>query len=159
SGHQIDLVRYNTNGSLDSTFGSKGIVTFNFTNTSSAEAGDVAVQPDGKIVVAGWLPGPNGFALIRFSSNGSLDTTFGSGGSQQIHVSSWTIPEPDNGWPVQLVIQPDGRMVVAGTAYSATIQDTEAALVRVNSNGTLDGSFGNGGSVAQVLGSTQSQAY
>jgi uncharacterized delta-60 repeat protein len=160
SGHQINLVRYNTNGSLDSTFGSKGIVTFNFTNSSAAEAGDVAVQPDGKIVVAGWLPGPNGFALIRFNSNGSLDTTFGSGGSQQIHVNSWTIPEPDNGWAVRLVLQPDGRMVVAGTATLPTTPgnyDTFAALVRVNSNGTLDGSFGNGGSVAQALGSTQSQ--
>jgi uncharacterized delta-60 repeat protein len=120
------------------------------------------VQPDGKIVVAGWVASPNGFALVRFNSNGSLDTTFGSGGSVQIHVSSGNLSEPDNGWPVRLVLQPDGRMVVSSTVTLPTTPgnyDTYAALARVNSNGTLDGSFGSGGEVVAALGPSGSRAY
>jgi uncharacterized delta-60 repeat protein len=162
SGHLMQLVRYNANGSLDTTFGSKGVVSFSFTRNSSQESGNVAVQSDGKIDLAGWVAGsPNALALVRFTSNGSLDTTFGSGGSEQIHVNSGGIGEPDNGSRVQLVLQPDGRMVVSGTVTLPTTPgnyDTYAALARVNSNGTLDSSFGNGGEVAAALGSTASQA-
>src|SRR5262249_36933681 len=140
SGSQIDLLRYNANGSLDSTFGSKGVATFNFSSTAATEAGAVAVQPDGKIVVAGWVASPNGLALIRFSSNGSLDTAFGTGGSLQIHFSGAISG-------ARLVLQPDGRMVVLSGVTLPTTPgnyDTYAALARVNSNGTLDGSFGSG---------------
>jgi uncharacterized delta-60 repeat protein len=161
SGHQINLLRYNANGSLDSTFGSKGVATFNFSSTSATEAGAVAVLPGGKIVVAGWVNSPNALALVRFNSNGSLDTTFGTGGSVQIHFSG-AISEPDNGWPVRLAIQPDGKLAILGTVtiYVPAIQnyDTFAALARVNSNGTLDGSFGSGGEVVAALGPSASQA-
>jgi uncharacterized delta-60 repeat protein len=158
----MTLVRYTVNGTLDTTFGSNGVVTFSFNKNSSQESGAVAVQGDGKIVLAGWVAGsPNGFGLVRFNSNGSLDTTFGSGGSLQIHVPSGSIAEPYNGWPVELALQPDGRMVVSGTVGMPTTPgntDTFAALARVNSNGTLDSSFGSGGEVVAALGQAASEA-
>src|SRR5262249_29921313 len=116
--------------------------------------------PGGKIVVAGWVASPNGLALVRFNSNGSLDTAFGTGGSLQIHFSGG-ISEPDNGSPVRLVLQPDGRMGVSSTLTLPTAPGnyvTYAALARVNSNGTLDGSFGSGGEVVAALGQSQSEA-
>jgi uncharacterized delta-60 repeat protein len=155
--HELNLLRFNTNGSLDSTFGSKGIVTFNFTSASNTEAGAVAVQPNGKIVVSGWVEGD--FALVRFNTNGSLDTGFGSGGSARIHFPSGAIKEPHNsGSQVRLVIQPDGKLVASGTVDLTTSQDSFAALARVNGNGTLDGSFGSGGEVTAALGSSASLA-
>ena len=82
----FELVRYNPNGSLDSSFGNGGIVTTTFPEGSYAF--DVALQPDGKIIAAGTVfvdfnPGDisdTDFALARYNSDGSLDTTFGNGG-------------------------------------------------------------------------------
>ena len=85
------LARYNTNGSLDTTFGTNGLVTHSLLGGSSEEiARAVAIQPDGKIVVAGHTgqfgrpgrPAGNRFdhAIVRFNANGSVDTTFGTGG-------------------------------------------------------------------------------
>src|SRR5262249_5464762 len=91
---------------------------------------------------------------IRFSSNGSLDTAFGTGGSLQIHFSGAISG-------ARLVLQPDGRMVVLSGVTLPTTPgnyDTYAALARVNSNGTLDGSFGSGGEVVAALGQSGSQA-
>ena len=85
------LARYNTNGSLDTTFGTNGTVTHSMLTGSSEEiARAVAIQPDGKIVVAGHTgqfgrpgrPAGNRFdhAIVRYNANGSVDTTFGAGG-------------------------------------------------------------------------------
>ncbi|HEX3101546.1 MAG TPA: delta-60 repeat domain-containing protein, partial [Pyrinomonadaceae bacterium] len=81
------LVRYNVNGSLDTTFGSGGKVTGTFTSsgftTTTASASSLLIQPDGKIVAGGMalnVPTSTDFALARYNSDGSLDTTFGTGG-------------------------------------------------------------------------------
>ena len=77
TGYNFVLVRYNSNGFLDTSFNSDGIVT-----TAGGIARSVAIRPDGTILVAGeTLNGANGsdFALLRYKPDGSLDTTFGGG--------------------------------------------------------------------------------
>jgi uncharacterized delta-60 repeat protein len=160
------LVRYNSNGTLDTTFGTKGVVTTTFSKASSDEAWDMALQADGKIVLGGWVSDSAGsdFALERFTANGSLDTTFGTGGRVRIHFNSGPVHDPDNESPIRMVIQPPDasgqqKLVITGTVNdtSATNNPEEAALARVNANGTLDGGFGSGGEVHLLLGGSSSK--
>jgi uncharacterized delta-60 repeat protein len=126
------VARYNTNGTLDNSFGIGGKVrTAIGTPFSYARAKSVAVQTDGKIVVAGEATEAgcsNCFAVIRYNQNGSLDTSFDNDGI----VLTQIIP----GLFVNSVfIQPDGKIIVNG--YQSTI--------RYNADGSLDASFGNNG--------------
>jgi uncharacterized delta-60 repeat protein len=152
------LLRYNANGTLDKTFNGSGIVTTGFGKSSSDEAGAVLVQPaDGKIVIAGRAGTDLG--LARYNTNGSLDASFGSGGLARFHMNG-VIAEPDSGFLIRMVLQPDGRLDVSATISVLTAPNTYdnfALLARVNSNGTLDGSFGSGGVVVAALGQSLSQ--
>ncbi|TMB40384.1 MAG: hypothetical protein E6J55_21300 [Deltaproteobacteria bacterium] len=141
------VVRYNTNGSLDATFGAGGKVTTSI-GSDEDDAYALALQPDGKLVAAGVTL--NGFrwdfALVRYNANGSLDTTFGTGGT--VITSMGT----DGTGASALVLQPDGKLVAAGT----TTNDGSAydfTLVRYNANGSLDATFGTGGKVTTPVGS------
>src|SRR5262245_54097315 len=131
----IGLVRYNLDGMLDTSFGSGGLVTTSVSNTGDG-AGDVKVQPDGKVVVAGWTGGSGSdFALVRYNPNGSLDTSFGGRGKGKVITD--LNRSADFGW--RLARQPDGKFVVAGTSNG------DLALVRYNADGSSDTSFGVGG--------------
>jgi uncharacterized delta-60 repeat protein len=82
------VVRYNSDGSLDTTFGTDGIAT---TDLGNQEVGkSIAVQPDGRIVIAGqiWDGHTNDFAIIRYNTDGSLDTTFGTDGKVVLDVGT-----------------------------------------------------------------------
>jgi uncharacterized delta-60 repeat protein len=141
------LVRYLADGSLDSSFGSGGKVTTSFGGTSGEAGRSVAVQGDGKIVVAGYSD--NGtvkydFALVRYQANGTLDTTFGAGGKVTASIGSGD----DQGYSVAL--QRDGKIVVAGDSYNGSNRDF--ALVRYLSDGSLDTTFGTGGKVITPVG-------
>jgi uncharacterized delta-60 repeat protein len=122
------VARYKPNGSLDPTFSGDGKQTTNFGGTASA----VAIQRDGKIVVAGYAGG-RGFALARYNPNGSLDRSFSSDGKQTT----------DSGQVAYAVaIQPDGKIVVVGRGG---VEGSNFALARYDPNGSLDTSFsGNG---------------
>jgi uncharacterized delta-60 repeat protein len=137
-GSGITLARYNPNGTLDTTFGSKGVVTTPF----SGDALSVAIQPDGKIVLGG--ASGSDFALLRYNPNGSLDTTFGTGGEV-------LTPVPGGGTIDSVVVQPDGKIVAGGYAYYDNSDPTQAltefTLARYTSNGSLDTTFGSGGIV------------
>ncbi len=129
------VMRYNSNGSLDSTFGVNGIST---TDVGSDVGYDVAVQSDGKIVVAGYTfrDGQGiDFAVLRYNADGSLDATFDSDG----------ILTTDFGTPFDygkcVAIQADGKIVVAGSSNNAF------AIARYNVNGSLDTSFGDHGTL------------
>jgi uncharacterized delta-60 repeat protein len=136
------LARYNTNGSLDTTFGTNGLVTHNMlTGTAEEIARAVAIQSDGKIIVAGHTgqfgrpgrPAGNRFdhAVVRYNANGSVDTTFGAGG-----VASSLI-----GRIFAMALQPDGGIIVVGDAP----QPEDMMVARYNPNGNLDLTFGEGG--------------
>lgn len=134
------VVRYNNDGSLDNSFGSGGKVITSVSAWSD-EGYTVTIQPDGKIVVAGdffnFWTFSFCFAILRYNPDGSLDTIFGNGGIVTTSV---------NGYAKAVAIQPDGKIVVAGTSENF---DTYAdfTLLRLNSNGSLDNSFGMGGKV------------
>ena len=141
SGFDFSLARYNSNGSLDPSFGLDGKVTTDFFGNSD-NAVAVAIQSDGKIVAAGPVfdaPGNNIlFGLARYNTNGSLDSTFGSGG--KVIGGGRT--------PTSILIQPDGRIVVGGNIIGSGLPNNlDFDLVRYNPNGTLDETFGSGGKV------------
>ena len=146
SDEDFALARYLSNGSLDTSFNGTGKVTTAF--ASSDDRGQsVAVQSDGKIVVAGYAYGIGNyavFALARYNANGSLDTSFGSGGKVTTAIAS-------DAQGASMVVQSDGKIVVAGYAY--TIGGSQVfALARYLSNGSLDTDFGNGGTVTTSFG-------
>ncbi len=141
------LVRYTTNGALDLTFGTGGIVTTDFGDGSYDQGHSVAIQTDGKLVVAGWIVngGNDDFAVVRYTTNGSLDLTFGTGGIVTTPVGGGF----DDAYSV--AIQTDGKLVVAGRSRNGTNNDF--ALVRYTTNGALDLTFGIGGIVTTPVGS------
>jgi uncharacterized delta-60 repeat protein len=137
------LARYNTDGSLDTSFGSGGKVTTDFGGCDSCDvATALAIQQDGKIVAAG-VSGANDdyFAISRYNSNGSLDTSFGNGGK---------VLTPFNGFASGVAIQQDGKIVAAGYSGGPNVCNggdygSDFALARYNTDGSLDTSFGCGG--------------
>ena len=143
------VARYNANGSLDKRFGKNGKITTDFfRNVDSISA--IAIQPDGRIVVAGFaqLPGNGGnprvFALARYRSDGSPDTSFGNGGALTTSFGG------NFAAASAIMLQPDGKIVVAGTVdFNPDVPGSglDFALARYNPSGTLDGSFGKGGKV------------
>ena len=143
------LIRYNSNGGLDSTFGSGGIVTTDYNGQGVDSARALVLQPDGKIVAAGsvYLSAKSDFALARYNSNGTLDTTFGAGGIV-------TTDFGDSEDASDVVIQPDGKIVAAGSFGDGDPDNdpSKFALARYNADGTLDTTFGSGGKVLTDLG-------
>jgi len=143
SNYDFALVRYLPDGSLDAGFGMNGKVATDF-HGSSDVAFAIALQPDGKIIAAGYalrLDGPAfDFALARYNADGSLDASFGVGGK--------VTTDFDRGWDQAhaLLLQPDGKIVVAGEAAIGGAA-TDFALARYNADGSLDTSFGAAGKV------------
>jgi len=135
--------RYNTDGSLDTTFGTGGIASTDFAGLADS-ANAVVIQPDGKIVVAGQAQNASGtdLALARYNVDGSLDSTFGSGGKLTTDVAGGAE------FGVSIALQPDGRIVVlARISVAGSVVVGTPALVRYNSDGSLDAGFGPGGKV------------
>jgi uncharacterized delta-60 repeat protein len=139
------ITRYNSNGSLDTTFDGDGKVTTDFGGTSDDRAYSVAIQGDGKIVVAGYSKGD--FALTRYNSNGSLDTSFDGDGKVTTSVGSSFFTDIAN----SVAIQSDGKVVVAGFRSSGS---RDFALTRYNSNGSLDTTFDGDGKVTTDFGNS-----
>jgi len=136
------LARFNSDGTLDSGFGTGGKVTTDFGATSDYPGG-IALQVDGKIVVAGEHNDPGGgfdYALARYNSDGSLDTTFGSNGRVTTALGA------TNDSPVTLTVQPDGRIVIA-SGYDATATNSDFLVARYTATGALDTTFNPGGSL------------
>jgi uncharacterized delta-60 repeat protein len=140
---------------LDTTFGTGGKMRVDFGNQDMDIASDAALQPDGKIVAAGTTVFDFGveqdFALTRFNSNGTVDTTFGTGGLLLIDFDSFA--QSANA----VLIQPDGKIITVG--YPNTeLDDSDFLLARCNPDGSLDPSFGVGGKVRTSLGDLNSAA-
>lgn len=146
SANDFAVLRYNNDGSLDNTFDTDGKAT-----TAIGSASDVAyslaVQADGKIVVAGYahIGSTDDFAVVRYNSNGSLDTGFDSDGKVTTDFSS------GNDWGYSLALQLDGKIIVAGYGY---LTGNKIAVVRYNSDGTLDTGFDTDGKVTTAIGSS-----
>jgi len=126
---QFTIARYQTNGTLDLTFGTNGIVKTQFDGAGFALA--VVIQTDGKILVGGSAEGM--FALTRYTSSGQLDTGFGN---QGIVLTTIGNNSTING----IAVQTDGKIVAAGY----TEKNSDFAIARYTSSGVLDTSFGGG---------------
>jgi uncharacterized delta-60 repeat protein len=136
-------------GDLDPTFGNGGIAIADLGGYDTGEA--IAVQPDGKVVMGGSasVPGAVAFGVARFNPDGSLDTSFGSGG--RVFANPFGRSVNFEG----LALQPDGKIVVGGTVDFGTGPGTgyksDFWLMRFNQNGTFDPGFGTGGLVTTDL--------
>jgi uncharacterized delta-60 repeat protein len=149
-GFDFALARYNSNGTLDASFGTGGQLTTDFAGAND-QADSVSVQPDGKIVAAGaagkFINRGFDFGLARYNSNGMLDTSFGTSGKVTTDFAgSDDVPSDAS----SIAVQGDGKIVVIGRTLVAVNQSDGAliynfALARYNNNGTLDTSFGTSG--------------
>lgn len=154
SGSQdFSLIRLNADGSLDTSFGIGGKVTTDFGDRNTDFANAIAIQSDGKIVVAGssFVNGLSDFALARYNTDGSLDTSFGTGG----RVLTNFIDGGSNDEANALSIQTDGKIIVAGFSNADVggfLVAGDFALARYNTDGSLDTSFGAGGKVLTDFG-------
>src|SRR6266568_3400913 len=153
-GEDFALARYNPDGTLDTTFGTGGRVTTDFAGDAD-EAFAVVLQADGKIVAAGKATaGYRGedFALARYNPNGTLDTTFGTGGK----VTTDFAGDADQAFA--LVLQTDGKIVAAGEA-NAGYRGEDCALARYSPNGTLDTTLVVGGKVTTDFAGNTDRAF
>ncbi|HVD95041.1 MAG TPA: delta-60 repeat domain-containing protein, partial [Candidatus Limnocylindria bacterium] len=136
-------------GDLDPTFGTDGKVLTDFDHSTDI-ANAVAIQADGKLVVVGTTYQDNDFstedfAVARYNPDGTLDKTFGAGGKVQTDFPGLAAVASS------VVIQPDGKIVVAGGAFPLFTFLGNFKVVRYNSNGSLDTSFGDGGIVTTTF--------
>jgi uncharacterized delta-60 repeat protein len=138
--YDFAVVRYNANGSLDTSFDTDGIVT------TAVTAGDdkgeaLALQSDGKILLAGDVPGgaTNNYGFVRYNTNGTLDLSFDTDGI----VTTDFLGNEDN--PRFIALQADGRILVGGSSSNGA--NFDFSLARYNSNGSLDLSFDTDGKV------------
>lgn len=139
------IARYTEDGELDETFGQDGKVTHVWGSVIGA-ARAVQVLPDGKILVAGHET--HDFALLRFTRNGALDTTFGGGTPVITPISE------DNWDEAQaLAVEADGKILLGGWVYEGSSSSGNFALVRYTEDGELDASFGDGGIVVTEVAS------
>lgn len=125
------LARYLPNGSLDNTFGNNGLVITDFGGNEFS--GDIAIQADGRIVVAGRNK------LVRYNTNGSLDTSFGINGEVNTSVDAFDV-----------LIQPDQLILTSGDLGGNFV------LARYLPNGNLDNTFGTNGIVVTDFGGFES---
>jgi len=144
------IVRYNIDGSLDLTFGSGGKTTTSI-DPGTDSASDIAIQTDGKILVAGWTGEPIDFAVVRYNANGTLDAGFGSGGKVVTAIG------PSHDYGSSLALQADGKFLVTGKTWTGS--DYDVGVVRYNTNGSLDATFGNGGKVVTHIGPSTDEPW
>jgi uncharacterized delta-60 repeat protein len=140
--YRFVLARYRPNGELDTTFGGDGKVTTGF--GGNAGAGAIALQSDGKIVVAGYKQDPGAFALARYDTDGTLDTNFGDHGQM-------TTSNGSRAGAGGLALQSDGKIVLAGSAFFN--HRSRFVLARYDSGGALDTTFSGNGLLTTAFGS------
>ncbi len=142
-GDDIALVRFNPDGTLDTSLGGTGIVTTDI-GGGNEEARSVAIQSDGKIVLVGYtdLGAETNVAVVRYNIDGSLDTDFAGDGTVTTAV------RPDN-FGSSVAIQNDGKIVVAGYSLFDT---SDFIVLRYNSDGTSDTDFSDDGLVVRDSG-------
>jgi uncharacterized delta-60 repeat protein len=145
------VLRFNADGSPDTSFGAGGLVALDFAGlTDRVHA--LLLQPDGKIVAAGFatlgtlVTADQDIALVRLTATGTLDPGFGTGGKLTVNVAG----KADFGYAAAL--QADGKIVVAGRVGADGGADPDFGLLRVSANGNLDTGFGSNGVVRTDFG-------
>jgi uncharacterized delta-60 repeat protein len=136
-------------GRLDPSFGVRGVVLTDFNRGSYEAAYALAIQPDGKLVAAGFSTSSTtpDFGVARYTSNGHLDRRFGAGGRVVTAFGGSGNADVANA----VAIDWNGKVVVAGYSYSDASASTDFALARYNPDGTLDSTFNSTGKVLTDL--------
>ncbi len=139
------VFRFNADGNIDGTFANGGSVITPI-GIADDRARTMLTQPDGKIVVAGTCNNgvDSDFCAVRYLSNGTLDATFGTAGKV---ITAFSNRDDVVG---AIALQPDGKLVLAGSCNNGTVEDVCA--LRYGINGALDASFGSGGKLITVVG-------
>jgi uncharacterized delta-60 repeat protein len=147
--HRFAVARFRANGSLDTSFGNGGVVR-HFVEARSDDAaamsaprnleiGEFALQPDGKLVLAGQPVGQTGVALVRLDEAGRLDTSFGSGGVARV-------PRSEPFQAGKLAIANDGSIYLAGhSGVHLGESRLHTVVLKLNAQGFVDAGFGSGG--------------
>lgn len=151
----LAVARYNTDGTLDTSFGTSGKVITRIGLTESDTFGNsVSIDPAGRIVVVGKIGYPNQyrFAVARYLPNGDLDVSFGSDGIVTTDFNNDYLKFDSAGKSVML--QPDGKIVIAGHMKNLTDGGRRIVILRLNEDGSRDGTFGPSGDGLVVTGST-----
>ncbi len=152
----LSVVRFNANGSKDTTFGTNGSANTNF---GSSMANVIKILPDGKIIAAGWADpqfnSQRDYAVVKFNADGILDATFGNTG---IVITDLGSMDSQFETATDMAIQTDGKIIVVGNARDSVTNDPNATILRYNPNGLLDTTFGtngktirNGASISQPV--------
>jgi uncharacterized delta-60 repeat protein len=156
--YHFAIVRYNHDGTLDTSFGTQGKVLYPYeTMGDYAYPVKMAIQQDGKIVVTGTCYSVSGFDLfmtVRFQANGQVDSTFGFDGKVITSLGEFC-----DGQPYSIKIQSDGKILVGGLIHGSLNYPTgvDFALVRYNADGSPDASFGSYGIVITPI--TEGDGY
>lgn len=154
--YDFALVRYNPDGSLDTSFGVDGRVTTDLTGDQDQIQG-LVIQPDGKIVVVGSVkrayPYYRDFGIVRYMPDGTIDLLFG--------ISGKVITDFSGGrdFAYAVALQPDGKIVLVGTAQNGSDGDFDFALARYTSTGSLDTTFSGDGKVILDFNGGDDDAY
>jgi uncharacterized delta-60 repeat protein len=135
-GTQIGLTRYTSAGVLDTMFGTKGSAITNF-SSFTFDPFAFALEPNGKLLVAGSVSGTDTFGLAQFTANGVLDPTFGTDGVATAVTGA--------DFPSAFLLQPNGQILMGGFKDGGKKTPGALSLVRFNSNGALDPTFGTAG--------------
>ena len=147
--YDFAAARYLSNGTIDTTFGVAGKVRTDFGDQNFDRARSAALQPDGRIVAAGFAishgGGVQNFAVARYTSNGVLDTTFNRDGRTQIDFGTCCQSA------TKVLLQSDGKIIAVGGA-SGESSDDDFLLARLSPRGKLDNTFGIGGEVRTSFG-------
>ena len=145
--HDFLVVHFNADGTVDTGFSGDGYLTeeFGVDGSYAEQSGSAVLQPDGKLIAAGFSSGYYG-ALARYNSDGSLDPTFGNGGKRLIRDTS----------AYGLVLQPDGRIVMVG--HESRGAGFEVVVARLHADGRLDGTFAPCGYVRTSFGAEVSSS-
>lgn len=152
SANEMAILRYNSDGSIDNSFNTNGI--FQQLTGNECEANAVLIQPDGKIIAAGYSKNSTpdfDFLLIRLNVDGTVDNSFGTGGIVTTDFNN------ANNAINAIQMQTDGKLVVAGYCTISGIKNF--ALARYNVNGTLDLNFGLSGKIISAPGTGDCFAY
>lgn len=145
NGNNLDwaITRYNSNGSADQNFGINGKVKKDFGGGDALSS--IKTQTDGKIIVGGYTHSTSNFqwTLARFNSNGQIDSNFGNNGVIFTFIGIHSVLN-------DIVMQSDEKIVAVG--YRQNQGQDDVVIVRYNSDGSLDTTFGNGGIVITPIG-------
>lgn len=143
NGNQISIVRYDVEGIIDTSFGNNG-VSQGFSNFFDSA---IDIQEDSKIILAGSYLGSEGrdFGVIRLNDNGILDSTFGVNGKINYNLGIPTNNTFSDDVVYGVKVLSDNKIIVSGYTFLNDIDGVDFAMIKLNSDGSLDTSFNNDG--------------